>query len=314
MNRAIRLLAAGMALSCLSGCASLQHDRLRQDMAGLPAQAEVRNVPFHAQEKYQCGPAALAMVFAHEGVLATPGELSGEVFIPQREGSLQIEMLAAPRRYGLVSLPLKPRLADLLAEVAAGEPVVVLQNLAYAWYPRWHYSLVMGFDLDRDKIILRSGTAHRQEISVRTFEHTWRRSGYWAMLVLPPDRLPQTVGEEDYVAAVVRLEAEGKPAATGRGYETALQRWPHNLQAQIGLGNAAYAARNLGAAINAYRRATLSHPDSAIAFNNLGQALADAGHLPEALEAARKAVSLAGSHADFAQRTLAEITAKAAAQ
>ena len=37
-------------------------------------------------------------------------------------------MLAAPRRYGMVSYQLAPRLENLLREVAAGIPVIVLQD------------------------------------------------------------------------------------------------------------------------------------------------------------------------------------------
>ena len=65
----------------------------------------------------------------------SPEALVEQVYLPQREGSLQAEMLAAPRRHGLVSYPLAPRLADLLKEVAAGTPVIVLQNLTFSFAP-----------------------------------------------------------------------------------------------------------------------------------------------------------------------------------
>ena len=77
--RHLRSLAAGALALVLCGCASLQHDALRSQTSGIPTQVEIESVPFYAQEKYQCGPAALAMVFAHAGVQQTPDQLASEV-------------------------------------------------------------------------------------------------------------------------------------------------------------------------------------------------------------------------------------------
>jgi tetratricopeptide (TPR) repeat protein len=90
----------------------------------------------------------------------------------------------------------------------------------------------------------------------------------------------------------------------------ALNRWPANLAAQIGVGNTAYRLHQLPQAEAAYRKATQDHPDSAAAFNNLAQALADQGRYEEALLAARQAVNLGGPLSQLAQETLAEIESK----
>ena len=126
----------------------------------------------------------------------TPQDLTPQVYLPGLAGSLQVEMLAATRRNGLLAYELAPKLDDLLAEVAAGSPAVVLQNLALSWYPVWHYSVVVGYDLEREEIILRSGLERRQALSLTTFEHTWESAGYWAMLALPPGRMPRTATED----------------------------------------------------------------------------------------------------------------------
>ena len=65
------------------------------------------------------------------GVKVTPEELVPQVYLPERKGSLQVEMLAAARRHGMVSYQLAPRFEDVLREIAAGTPVVVLQNLGF---------------------------------------------------------------------------------------------------------------------------------------------------------------------------------------
>ena len=138
----------------LAGCAAQQV--LLQDNQ-MPRRKEIARVPFFPQQQYQCGPAALAMAISATGAEVTPEELVPQVYLPQRKGSLQAEMLAATRRNGLLAYRLTPELSDLLTEVAAETPVIVLQNLGLSWYPVWHYAVVVGYDLDQQQIILRSG-------------------------------------------------------------------------------------------------------------------------------------------------------------
>jgi tetratricopeptide (TPR) repeat protein len=245
----------------------------------------------------------------HAGRAATPETLLAQVYLPARKGSLQAEMLAAARRHRLVAYPLAPRLEDLLHEIAAGNPVVVLQNLALDWAPQWHYAVAIGYDLEARRIVLRSGVTPRLAMSLDTFERTWARSGHWGMLALPPDQLPAVAAETTYVAAVAALERV-TPAAARHGYQTALARWPGNAAARIGLGNASYALRDLKAAAAAYRQATLAHPDSADAWNNLAQTLHELGSRDEALAAARRAVALGGPRLPGYRETLEGIERK----
>jgi len=294
----------------LAACATLQSDRfVRAPFAGA---VELHDVAFFPQEDYQCGPAALATLLDHAGVRITPAALTPQVYLPARRGSLQLELLAAARRHGVVSYVLAPRLDALLAEVQAGHPVVVLQNLAFAWYPRWHYAVVVGFDLARDEIVLRSGRERRRIVPLRVFERTWRRGDYWAMVALPPGVLPRTAEELPYLQAVIALERMQRWDEARRAYHAALERWPASLGAQLGLGNAAYALGDRAGAELAYRAAASRHPGAAIAFNNLAQVLAELGRLAEAEEAIARALALGGPHASVFRETAAEIRSRRA--
>jgi tetratricopeptide (TPR) repeat protein len=278
----------------LGGCATPQVAALldKPDPA-LPPRAELASVPFFPQEEYQCGPAALAAVLSHDGLPATPESLLSQVYVPDRQGSLQAEMLAAARRHGMVAYRLPPRLQELLHEVAAGTPVVVLQNLAFDFAPVWHYAVVIGYDLSREEIVLRSGVTRRLAMTLVNFEHVWARSGYWAMAALPPGGLPASDDVAGFASAVAALERLNAAAAR-TSYEAGLKRWPEDLLLNIGAGNAAYALKDLPAAESAYRGATERHPESADAWNNLAQALLDLGRKEEALRAAQRAVSIGG--------------------
>jgi tetratricopeptide (TPR) repeat protein len=283
---------------------------LKSHFARLPQQVEFSEVPFYPQDAHQCGPASLAMVLNAGGIKVTLQDLTRQVYLPGREGSLQVEMLAATRRNGLFAYELAPKLDELLEEVSAGSPVVVLQNLALSWYPIWHYAVVVGYDIQREEIILRSGLERRQVLPFTTFEYTWERAGYWAMLALPPGKMPRTATEAGYVAAAVALEKNVSPKNAEAVYGAALVRWPRNLIARIGMGNVAYAQGDAQRAETACRQATLDHPDSSIAFNNLVQALSDQQRYAEALASANQAVSLGGPEQDAARDTLAQIKKK----
>jgi tetratricopeptide (TPR) repeat protein len=277
-------LAAGVLAALLGGCAQMvpQTVALRTDWpAGVPQTVDLRSVPFFPQEEFQCGPAALATVLGASGVDVKPEPLAQQVFLPARQGSLQLEMLAAPRRYGRVAYRLAPRFADLLREVGAGHPVLVLQDIG-PLFTDWHYAVVNGFDYPSGTVYLRSGLQPRQEMPFTAFERTWMKSGYWAMVVAPPDRIPVTATEDGWMAAVLALARVDRDAAA-RAYAAALQRWPDNLAAAVGLANQHHARGELIEAVAVLRAAQRRHPDSAIVTNNLAQTLSDLGRQSEAL-------------------------------
>lgn len=296
---------------CLSGCISLpQSAALRAAApADLPQRVELTQVPFHPQEDFLCGPATLATVFNAAGVPASIDSVTPLVYLPGREGSLQAEMLGATRRSGLVAYPLAPELEAVLREVAAGTPVVVLLNFAFRLMPIWHYAVVVGYDLERERIILRTGPIERQEFRFGFFEFLWQDGGHWSMLALAPGRMPATAREQEFAAAVAALEQADRPSEARESYRALLERWPTNLIGLIGLGNVEYALKDMAAAERAFRRASEAHPQSAVAFNNLAHVLATLGRLADAEAAARAAVALEGATLPEARKTLDAILA-----
>lgn len=279
----------------LTGCATPQvaslDERWPHDLA---ARVELTHVPFYPQEDYECGPAALAMVAGAAGVQLRPEALVEQVYLPGRQGSLQLEMLAASRRQGLLAYPLNPSVEAVMREVAAGHPVLVFQNLAFPVYPVWHYAVVIGFDRDRNVLLLHSGRTERMEMSLFTFERTWARAGYWSMVALAPARLPATAEPQAYAASAAALERLN-PRAAQTAYASALQLWPDDRAALLGAGNTAYALGQRDTAISAYRTAVQRHPDFADAWNNLAQVLLEDGKTAEAAYAIDKAVALGGA-------------------
>ena len=300
------------AILLLGGCASApQIQQLLATPGDLPARAELTSTPFFPQEQYQCGPAALATALKQSGVEIDARSLVNEIYLPSRLGSLQIEILASTRRHGRLPYRISPDMRSLLTEVAAGNPVLVLQNLGLSWSPQWHYAVVVGFDFHRQEIILRSGSDQRHITDMNTFELTWARSRYWGIVVMSANRLPASANADDYLRTVVDFENTQTTKQQWRiihsAYRTALSRWPHNLVAQMGLGNSAYRLGDLAKAAEAFATAVRDHPNAAAAHNNLAQVLLEQKKLPEAEQQARRAVELGGPYLESYQRTLADI-------
>jgi len=303
-------------VSLLTGCASapqttqLLEQQLLGQPTGLPQFHELTHVPFYPQKKYHCGPAALAAMLEDSGITISPGDLVPEIYIPVRQGSLQIEILAATRNHGRIAYRIDGNLSSLFKEVSAGNPVLTLQNLGLSWAPTWHYAIVVGFDLTNKKVILRSGMEKRHQTSLDTFEHTWARSDFWGIVVLPPNKLPASANAQRYLEAVAALEKTGHWQAALTAYTTALDHWPDNLIAQMGLGNSYYKLGNLPAAEQVFKSAITTHPDSGIACNNLAQVLFEQGKVIEAKKYVLRAIAMGGSHLDDFKLTLKEINRK----
>lgn len=306
----MRTLASALLLiGLVAGCAAPQVvSDLPRTSAGLPPTVELAEVPFIPQSEYYCGPAALTMVLAWSGLAVTQDEIGPQVYTPGREGTLQTDILAAARRHGRLAVPIGD-LPSLLAELTAGNPVLVFQNLGLGWYPQWHYAVAIGYDLDRGNIILHSGLEERHVVRFEVFERTWARGGHWALAVLPPDRLPATATLDDTLTAALGIERAQRPAEAAAAYATVAEKWPDSFGAWIGLGNAQYVLEDHAAAEKAYRRAIAVRPAAAEAWNNLAYALSGQGRRAEAIAAAERAVALGGEAAEQYRETLLELSA-----
>jgi tetratricopeptide (TPR) repeat protein len=286
-----------IGLFICSGCATTPINKWNQASGNVPPYHELSAVPFFPQKEYQCGPASLAMALAWSGLQIDADELAPQVYTPSLKGSLQPAMIAAARRHGRVAYPISGANA-LLKEIAAGHPVIVLQNLGLSWVPAWHYAVVIGYDLDKAIIILHSGITNQKKTALRTFENTWARSKHWGLVVLPPSLLPATAEENPYVKAVVGLERARQWPAAVEGYKTALNRWPQSLAAHIGLSNSYYAQGDLESARKVLQKTTILFPEEGVAFNNLAHVLWKQGKKLEAIKAAPRALMLGGPHGE----------------
>jgi len=314
MTTPYRFGLTALLLLILAGCSATPQTRsLLDNRADLPlaAKRELTEVPFHPQEEYQCGPAALATILNASGVTVAPDELTPRVYVPKRKGSFQVEMQTATRHYRRLAYPLEPSLETLLQTVDAGYPVLVLQNLGLDWYPQWHYAVVVGYDLDRGEIILRSGVTERYVVGLKLFERTWRRGKHWALVALKPGQLPPRADAKRYFLAAAAFEPQAGFDKARKAWLTGLSRWPNHREMLMGYGNLLYVQGDPASAGAQYRRVTELYPDYAPALNNLAQSLIDTGRAAEAVRYAERAVERAGEQEAVLYRETLEQAEKA---
>lgn len=287
-----RVVAAGLffvSVFMLVGCGTVQP-------AVPPARESLRlDVPFFDQQTAYCGPATLASTLHYYQRPATIKTLVREVYLPGREGSLALEMAAAMRRHGLVPYPLAASLDDLLRELDAGHPVVVLQNLGFNWWPQWHYALVVGYQDGGERLLLHSGKTPYYELPSGTFMRTWARSDYWARVAVPLERIPATARDIPYLRALDAMAQTRTAAAEPlrAALAGAVERWPESAGARFALANALLEAGEHEKSIEHYLHGLNRQPRSPLAWNNLAFALQARGCGEAAATAMARALALA---------------------
>ncbi|MCC5796805.1 MAG: PA2778 family cysteine peptidase [Methylophaga sp.] len=257
----------------LSGCNHTPQTQQLMQLDHTEPHIELFDVPFFPQTEYQCGPAALATVLNFRDIEISPDELTEQVYVPERKGSLQIEMTAAARRQGLITYPINPSMSDLFSEVEAGNPVLVMQNLGYNWMPFWHYAVVVGFDLNQQNVILRSAETKRMTTPLATFERTWARTDYWGLVIVDPHQLPATVNEANWLRSAYDLQQTGQTEAALTAYQTAHQQWPTSSSSTIALTNLLFEQSDYRAADDVFARALAQNPLQADLWNNRAHVL-----------------------------------------
>lgn len=294
----------------LSGCATDEARRLPTLVAAtqpaLAVRTELTSPPYFPQVDANCGPAALATVLQQRGVNVTPEGLIPQVYLPGRRGSLQVEMLAAARRQGVLAVRIPATLEAVLREVADGTPVLVLQNLGLDWSPSWHYAVVVGYDLASEEFILRSGAEPRMRITFSVFDRTWTRAGRWAIVLPQVGIVPPTATADEMAAALAALERQQATLALPY-YRSATVRWPLDVRFPFALANTLYAIGEKAAAGEAWSALLQRFPDHVPTLNNLATLRLEEGRMEDAQRLAERAVSIIGPWQNQARATLDEI-------
>lgn len=290
----------------LTGCGSFSRspDNLSDivNQSELPAEAELTDVPFFAQRQEQCGPASLATVLNYRQIEISAEQLEPLLYIPEKQGTLSIELTAQARSHGLLVYPIEKQLKSVLQEVAAGNPVLVMQNLGLSWWPQWHFAVVVGYDMNSHSLLLRSGNEPRRMTPFKSFLNTWSRAERWGIVIVPADQIPASAEPTPYLKAASDLEQQ-HPESARQAYIAALNQWPNLAETQrlarLGLANLAYTEKQFSTA----KRWLVESPPplSAIQWNNLGYTLSAMSCPQSAVLAVKCAQALQPDAEEFRQ-------------
>lgn len=262
-----------MLVAILAGCASLPPVPGFSSAAAL----ELAATPFFPQRDFHCGPAALATALAASGIDTTPDAIAPALFIPERQGTLQVELVAAARRFDRLAVEIEPTQEALLTQLQLGRPVVVLQNLLLETLPRWHYAVVVGYLPAEDAFVLRSGGQQRLVTPRARFLATWIRANRWGIVVMAPDSRPEGLSPAAWLRAAAALESAGRHKAGLAAFDSALAVWPDDATAWLGRGNNLYAMGKTTTAMAAWSNALRLDPDNPVPLHNLVTTLVETG-------------------------------------
>ena len=286
-------VAVILPLVLITGCAATGAMLSVPGQGGIPTRVDLEQTPFYPQVEYQCGPAALATALGASGLPVVPADLVPEVYLPGRQGSLQPELLASARRRDRLPYVLPPTSDSIISQLAAGVPVLVMQKLGAGPWPGWHYAVVVGYDVESQVFLLRSGTERRQEMPAARFLATWDRADRWAIVVLRPGQMPGDPDANRYVEAAAALETVGRIDAATVAYQAAATQWPRDSLPRLALGNTALIRGDLAAAESDYRQAIELDRGNVAAHNNLAEVLLRRGCVSAARSETEIATGLA---------------------
>ncbi|BFR47909.1 C39 family peptidase [Nitratidesulfovibrio sp. HK-II] len=174
------LFAVALAVTgCVRGPGTLAPDPTRP-----AAERIIPDVPFFAQEQYQCGPASLAGVLRHlglDGSQATPEGIAETIFRPGMHGTLSLDLALYPRTLGLASRWYDGSVADLMAAVDSGQPRIVMVDHGYGLVSSYHFMVVVGYA--PDAVIVNSDRTPLQRLPWASFLRTWDRTDRWTLEV-----------------------------------------------------------------------------------------------------------------------------------
>ncbi len=180
-NPRVRALLVAILLGA-AACVRPGLDDVRRDVAAGHGHL-ITGVPFIAQEEFQCGPAALAMVLRFYGAAVDHDEIAREIYLPSIRGTLNLDLEFYARRRGFQARAFQGTLDRVRDELRRGRPLIVFQDLGLPGYPVPHFAVLLGYDDRAGVVVLHSGTTPYRVASYAAFEASWARRRNWTLLI-----------------------------------------------------------------------------------------------------------------------------------
>ena len=156
--------------------------------AGLPKSFKIDGVPRVKQLTNYCGPAVISAVFKHFGREMSQETVGKAVYDPSSRATSGSDMLLFGLENGFAAYSWNSGIEDVKTKLAAGLPVIVLQQNS-ATDTSGHYRVLTGYD-DASSRFYSMDPYYDEitELSYSKCEQLWRPTGHWALIYVPPAR------------------------------------------------------------------------------------------------------------------------------
>jgi TolA-binding protein len=268
-----------------------------------PSATVIPNVPMQKWNIKSCGAGSLSSVLQHYGDATTMDEWQQK--LPKtRGGVMSIDLVLAARGKGFDAHLVTGDSGLVKAELRDGHPVILM--LQVVQYPGssldfFHYVVLDGYDELQNLVRVQFGDGKARWAHIERLESAWVKTKHATILIRPGDPLGPAL------RAAVQLEEEGKYALAAHAYREILAQHPDSTLAWTNLGNAESRLGRRPAAEEAFRKAIETDPESGDALNNLAWLLFEQQRFAEAEPLARRAVIAKGPDAWMRVDTLARI-------
>ena len=263
----------------------------------------IPNVPMQKWDIKSCGAGALSSVLQHYGD-ETPMAVWDAALPKTRGGVMSIDLVLAARQKGFDSQLVTGDRPMVERELLDGRPVILMLQVIQApgkGYDFFHYVVLDGIDPQRKLVRAQFGDAKARWIRFERLELAWKGGAYTAIVIRPGDPA------RELLRTAVALEDSGKVTEAAKAYREIVATHPSSAVAWTNLGNAESRLGNRAAAEEAFRRALAIDERSPDALNNLAWLLYEDKRFEEAESLARRAVSLPAPDAWMRLDTLARI-------
>ncbi len=153
-----------------------------------PASCQIDGVPRIKQLTNYCGPATVAAVLQCFGEKTTQ-EMVGKIVYNAAGGSTNgADMLYYARSIGYSAYSWNSSIEDVKKKIAAGAPVIVLQQNSTT-DASGHYRVLTGYDDRTSKFrVMDPYYDNITEMTYAQCERLWRPMGRWSLLIVPPSK------------------------------------------------------------------------------------------------------------------------------
>ncbi|MCX8052320.1 MAG: C39 family peptidase [Armatimonadetes bacterium] len=156
--------------------------------AELPRSFKINGVPRIKQLTNYCGPACAAAVFEYLGREMNQETAGKIIYDPSTKATSGSEMLLFGIENGFAAYSWNSGIQDVKSKLAAGIPVIVLQQNSIT-DTSGHYRVLTGYDDAAGKFhVMDPYYDDITELTYQECEQLWRPTGYWSLIYVPRDR------------------------------------------------------------------------------------------------------------------------------